>query len=158
MVRMLLWYMFFNLSSVFVLQIWLPFQLTNMKVMVTKIPWDPSLLINRVYHGCQDHQVTDITKCRRTHLPNPLWTRRHQDTPSHFTVHTVAVKALIVPAAALKGAVEEAVIAEMVITEAVVEAVVRRVVVVKGKAKARNVRLAALKDQLNYRPCLELPL
>lgn len=129
-----------------------------MKVMVTRIPWDPSLLINRVSHGCQDHQVTDIIKCRRTHLPNPLWTRRHQDTPSHFTVDTVAVKALTVPAAALKGAVEEAVIAEMVITEAVVEAVVRRVVVVKGKAKARNTRLAPWKDQLNYNLCQELPL
>ena len=157
MVPVFFWYMFFNLTNVFVLQIWLPFQLTNMKVMVTKIPWDPSLLISRVSHGCQDHQVTDITKCRHTHLPNLLWTHRHQDMPSHFTVHTVAVKALTVPAAALKGAVEEAVIVEMVITEAVAEAVVRRVVVVKGRAKARNARLAAWKDQFNYRPCQELP-
>jgi len=124
-------------------EIWLPFQLTNMKVMVTKILWDPSLLINRVSHGCQDHQVTDIIKCRRTHLLNPLLTHKHQDTPSHFTVHTVAVKALTVPVAVLKGAVEEAVTAETVITEAVVEAVVRRVVVVKAKAKAKNARLAA---------------
>ena len=85
----------------------------------------------------------DIIKCLRTHLPKPWWTHKHQDTPSRFTVHTVAVKALTVPVAALKGAAEEAVTGETVITEVVVEAVVRRVEVVKAKAKVRNVRLAA---------------
>ena len=129
-----------------------------MRVMVTKILWDPSLLINRVYHGCQDHQVTDIIKCHRSHLLNPLWTHRHQDTLSRFTVHTVAVKVHIVPAAALKEAGEGVATVETLTTEAVAEAVVRRVVVVKAKAKARNARLAALKDQLNYRPYQDLPL
>lgn len=64
--------------------------------------------------------------------------------PSHFIVHTVAVKALTVLVAALNGVVEVVTVA-MVITEAVVEAVVRRVV---AAVKARSVRHVVLKDQL----------
>ena len=62
---------------------------------------------------------------------------------SHFTVHTAAVKALTVPVAALKGAVEEEVrTVEMAITEAAVGVVVKRAAVVEAKVKTRNLRLA----------------
>ena len=114
----------------------------NMKVMVTKIPWDPSPLINRASHGCQGLQAMDMFKCLLTQqLLQLWWTHKLQDTPNHFIVHTVAAKALTVLVAVPKGVVVvvAAVIVEMVITEVVVEAAVRRVA---AAVKGRNARHA----------------